>query len=106
MNQTVLSPKRLAALSVICLTSLMSFAQASFWSENTSRRSDSPTIEVSQFKAYNLDVQSLEQWLSRAPQGAATDSRHSSLTLTLPMPDGTMEAVSYTHLTLPTKRIV
>ena len=91
MDHTVLSPKRLAALSAIFLTSLTAFAQGSFWSENTGRRSDSPTIEVSQFKAYNLDVQSLEQWLSRAPQGAATEARNSSLTLTLPMPDGTME---------------
>ena len=91
MSQTVLSPKRLAALSAIFLTSLTAFAQGSFWSENTGRRSDSPTIEVSQFKTYNLDVQSLEQWLSRAPQGAATEARNSFLTLTLPMPDGTME---------------
>ena len=91
MDHTVLSPKRLAALSAIFLTSLTAFAQGSFWSENTGRRSDSPTIEVSQFKTYNLDVQSLEQWLSRAPQGAATEARNSSLTLTLPMPDGTME---------------
>ena len=73
----------------ICLISRD--VKRSFWSEEVGHRSDSPTIEVSQFKTYNLDVQSLEQWLSHAPQGAATEARNSSLTLTLPMPDGNME---------------
>ena len=53
----------------------MSLAQqGSFWSEDMVRRSDAPTIEVSQFKTYSLDVQALEQWLARAPKGAATDA--------------------------------
>ena len=47
------------------LTSLLSLAQGSFWSESTGRRTDAPTTEVSQFKSYDLDVKSLEQWLSQ-----------------------------------------
>ncbi len=91
MNLTPISPKCLLALFAICLSSFMSLGQGSFWTEAPARGSDSPTIEVSTFKAYNLDVQSFEQWLSRAPQGAATEARNSSLILTLPMPDGSME---------------
>ena len=91
MNCTLTSPVRLAVLLVACLTSLSSFAQDSFWSKHTGRRSDAPTIEVSQFNTFNLDVQALENWLSRAPRGLASEAKNSSIKLSLPMPDGTLE---------------
>ena len=91
MNCTLTSPVRMAVLLAACLTSLSSFAQDSFWSKHTGRRSDAPTIQVSQFNTFNLDVQALENWLSRAPRGLASEAKNSSLKLSLPMPDGTME---------------
>ena len=55
-------------------------------------RSDAPTVEVTEYATWQLDVKWLEGWLAQAPQGKALpEARNSSFIVDLPMP---MEAWS------------
>ena len=46
------------------------------------------------FRAFQVDVASLESWLSEVPTGKAFEATRSSWILELPMPDGEMEHFS------------
>ena len=54
-------------------------------------RSDAPTVEVTEYATWQLDVKWLEGWLAQAPQGKAFEARNSSFIVDLPMPDGSLE---------------
>jgi len=85
---------RFAATSCLLATAGLSFAQASFWSTSRSTRTEAPTTEVAEFRACDLDVASLEAWLSEVPNGKAFEATRSSWILELPMPNGEMERFS------------
>ena len=91
MTHPIFCTLRLTACLAGCMLSLFAFAQDSFWSEDKSNRSTSPAIDVVQFSTYNLDVKGMQQRLAMAPKGRANEARTSTLTLSLPMPDGTLE---------------
>ena len=55
-------------------------------------RADAPTVEVSGFDSWQLDVEELERWLARVPVGKAYEARSSPWVLELPMPDGHTES--------------
>ena len=69
-------------------------AQSVFWSAVQSSRRDAPTIEVSEFETWALDVGNLEAYLAKAPAGKAFDAKASTFVLDLPMPDGRLERFS------------
>ena len=85
---------RLATTACLLATSGLSIAQASFWSTPRNTRTDAPTTEVTEFRAFQVDVASLESWLSEVPTGKAFEASRSSWILELPMPDGEMERFS------------
>ena len=85
---------RLATTACLLAVSGLSFAQASFWSTPRSNRTEAPTTEVTAFRALQVDVASLEAWLSEVPTGKAFEATRSSWVLELPMPDGAMERFS------------
>ena len=86
-------PMALAALTTFALSPLCK-AQSGFWSEVQISRSDAPTIEVSEFEPWALDVENLEAYLAKAPAGKAFDAKASTFILDLPMPDGRLERFS------------
>ena len=67
-------------------------AQSSFWTPIEGGRADAPTVEVSGFDSWQLDVEELEHWLARVPVGKAYEARSSAWVLELPMPDGHTES--------------
>ena len=85
---------RLATTACLLVTSGFSFAQASFWSTPRNTRTEAPTTEVAEFRAFQVDVASMESWLSEVPTGKAFEASRSSWILELPMPDGEMERFS------------
>ena len=86
-------PNAKRGISLVCaaLMGVVSHAQSSFWTEGGFSRSDAPTVEVTEYATWQLDVERLEGWLAQAPQGKAFEARNSSLILDLPMPDGSLE---------------
>ena len=85
---------RLATTTCLLTTAGLSFAQASFWSTPRNTRTDAPTTEVAEYRAFQVDVASLESWLGQVPTGKAFEATRSSWMLELPMPDGEMERFS------------
>ena len=83
-----------ATTTCLLAVSGLSFAQASFWSTPRSNRAEAPTTEVTAFRALQVDVASLEAWLSEVPTGKAFEATRSTWVLELPMPDGAMERFS------------
>ena len=57
-------------------------------------RAEAPTTEVTAFRALQVDMASLESWLSEVPTGKAFEATRSTWVLKLPMPDGAMERFS------------
>ena len=86
-------PMAVVALTTFALSPLCK-AQSVFWSEVQISRSDAPTIEVSEFEPWALDVENLEAYLAKAPAGKAFDAKASTFILDLPMPDGRLERFS------------
>ena len=86
-------PMAVVALTTFALSPLCK-AQSVFWSEVQISRSDAPTIEVSEFEPWALDVENLELYLAKAPAGKAFDAKASTFILDLPMPDGRLERFS------------
>ena len=86
-------PMAVVALTTIALSPLCK-AQSVFWSEVQISRSDAPTIEVSEFEPWALDVENLESYLAKAPVGKAFDAKASTFILDLPMPNGRLERFS------------
>lgn len=85
---------RLATTACLLATAGLSFAQGSFWSTPRNTRTDAPTTEVAEYRAFQVDVASLESWLGEVPTGKAFEATRSSWILELPMPDGEMERFS------------
>ena len=79
----------LAGLTLIAFGAV---AQSSFWTPIEGGRADAPTVEVSVFDSWQLDVEELERWLARVPVGKAYEARSSSWVLELPMPEGHTES--------------